>query len=167
MTESKPSKSARKRENLALQALGERLTELTEEQLQEMSLPQELFDAVIDMAHIKSRGALRRQRQLIGKFMRRVDPEPIRRALDGFRSAEKRAKETFRQAEIWRDRLLNEGQAALPEFLEITGSDIAALKSLLSDYAVTANDAGRRALRRRIFRVVHAELAGTQDTIAG
>ena len=165
MTESKPSKTARKRENLALQTLGERLIDLTEDQLRVMGLPQNLFDAVTEAARIKSRGALRRQRQLIGKLMRNVDPGPIRRALDDFQFEEKKAKDIFRQAESWRDRLVSHGQARLKEFFEMTGTENAELSSLLSEFAVTSTDAGRRALRRRIFRLVHAELSGTQDTI--
>ena len=165
MPKSKPSKTARKRETLALQALGEQLIDLTREQLQLMGLPQALFDAVSDAAKIRSRGALRRQRQLIGKLMRKVDPEPIRRALEDLQCEERKEKDLFKQAEGWRDRLVNQGQEALREFFEMTGTSNAELATTLSDYAVTSHDAGRRALRRRIFRLVHAELTGTRDTI--
>ena len=34
---------------------------------------------------IKAHGALRRQKQYIGKVMRHVDPEPIRAALESLR----------------------------------------------------------------------------------
>ena len=81
MTDLKPSKSARKREFLALQKLGEELIALQESDLRKMGLDEDLLDAVLQARQIKSRNALRRQKQYIGKIMRHVDAEPIRAAL--------------------------------------------------------------------------------------
>ena len=85
MDETKPSKSARKREYLALQKLGEELITLQESDLQSMALDEDLLEAVLEAKRIKKHGALRRQRQYIGKLMGRVDPEPIRTALERLR----------------------------------------------------------------------------------
>ncbi|MGB5258588.1 MAG: ribosome biogenesis factor YjgA [Woeseiaceae bacterium] len=81
MTDLKPSKSAKKREFLALQKLGEDLIDLKESDLRKMDLDETLLEAVLAAHTIKSRGALRRQKQYIGKIMRQVDPEPIRTAM--------------------------------------------------------------------------------------
>jgi len=81
VTDLKPSKSARKREFLALQKLGEELIALKESDLRQIGLGEDLLEAVLDARHIKSHSALRRQKQYIGKIMRRVDPEPIRAAM--------------------------------------------------------------------------------------
>ena len=81
MTELKPSKSARKREYIALQRLGEELLTVKEPDLLGMQLDDELLDAVLEARRIKAHGALRRQKQYIGKLMRKIDPEPIRAAL--------------------------------------------------------------------------------------
>ena len=56
MTDSKPSKSERKREHLALQELGEKLIALTEADLSTLSLDETLLEAVRDAAAMKSRG---------------------------------------------------------------------------------------------------------------
>ena len=85
MDESKPSKSARKREYLALQKLGEELVTLRESDLRSMPLDEDLLEAVQEARHIKAHGALRRQKQYIGKLMRHVDPEPINAALERLR----------------------------------------------------------------------------------
>ena len=77
----KTSKSAKKREHLSLQVLGEQLIGFQEAQLRAMHLDGELLDAIVLASKIKSHSALRRQRQLIGKLMKHVDPEPIRAAL--------------------------------------------------------------------------------------
>ena len=81
MTDLKPSKSARKRDFLALQKLGEDLITLKETDLREIGLDEDLLEAVLEARRIKSNSALRRQKQYIGKIMRSVDPEPIRAAI--------------------------------------------------------------------------------------
>jgi ribosome-associated protein len=152
------SKSEKKREYLALQALGEQLVALSEEQLREMQLDERLFDAVTAAATIKARGALRRQHQLIGKLMRSVDPEPIRAALQSLRRQETADKERFRQAERWRDRIVKEGQTGLNEFFEASGRPCEELESLLQRYLDSRTDTERKALRRKMFRKVREEL---------
>ena len=68
-----PSKSQRKREATALQDLGERLVELTAVQLKQIPLPDDLLAAVKAAQTMNQRGAHKRQLQLIGKLMRRLD----------------------------------------------------------------------------------------------
>ncbi len=81
MTETKPSKSARKREYLALQKLGEELITLKQSDLYSLPLDDDLRLAVTEARQIKAHGALRRQKQYIGKLMRHIDPEPLRSEL--------------------------------------------------------------------------------------
>jgi ribosome-associated protein len=85
VTELKPSKSARKREYLALQKLGEELITVKRSDLDNLPLDDALREAVHDAREIKAHGALRRQKQYIGKLMRNVDPEPIRAGLQHLR----------------------------------------------------------------------------------
>lgn len=77
MTELKPSKSARKREYLALQKLGEELISLKLSELETLPLDENLLEAVMEARQIKAHGALRRQKQYIGKLMRHIDPQPL------------------------------------------------------------------------------------------
>ena len=155
----RPSKSARKREHLALQALGEKLVELTDAQLEQMPLDEPLRDAVIAARGMKSRGALRRQRQLIGKLMARADAGPIRAAYDRLQGSGRSEKALFRRAEEWRDRILREGRPAVDALVTELGRDIEGLGGLVGELGSCRDDAGRRQVARRIFRVVHAELA--------
>jgi ribosome-associated protein len=79
-----PSKSQQKREVEALQALGEILVKLPDAQFKRIELPDELRTAVADCRKITQNGALRRQKQYIGKLMRSIDPAPIQAQLDVF-----------------------------------------------------------------------------------
>ena len=78
MDDLKPSKSARKREYIALQKLGEELIALKASDLDRLPLDDNLREAVLEAKQMKAHGALRRQKQYIGKLMRHIDPEPIR-----------------------------------------------------------------------------------------
>jgi ribosome-associated protein len=78
----RPSKSARKRAAHAAQSLGEELIGLKPVELESLSLPAELHEAVLEAQRIRnSRGGLARQRQYIGKLMRDIDLAPIDSAL--------------------------------------------------------------------------------------
>ena len=167
MTTQKPSKSTKKREVLALQALGEQLIGLTQEQLGVMELEESLFDAVTAASKIKSRGALRRQCQLIGKLMRNVDPAPIRLAIEAFQRQENADKEMFRRAEHWRDRIVRSEQEGLNAFFQMTGNTNGDLSAMLNEYHANLEEAARRALRRKIFRLVHEELTAAVQNCAG
>jgi 5-(carboxyamino)imidazole ribonucleotide mutase len=79
--EDRPSKSARKRAALAAQKLGEELVLLRDAQLQALDLPEPLIEAIRAARHMRTRAALARQRQYIGKLMRAIDPAPIHAAL--------------------------------------------------------------------------------------
>ena len=78
----RPSKSARKREMLALQALGERLIDLRPATLAALPVSEALTTAVAEARRIRSHEARRRQLQYIGKLMRSEDANAIAAALD-------------------------------------------------------------------------------------
>jgi ribosomal 50S subunit-associated protein YjgA (DUF615 family) len=77
----RPSRSARKRKAEALQKLGVRLIGLRHTQLLGLALPETLLAAILEAQRLRSRAALARQRQYIGRLMRDIDPLPIERAL--------------------------------------------------------------------------------------
>ena len=126
-----PSKSQRKREMHELQDLGAQLVELSEQQLASIDLPERLRDAVMDAREITKFEARRRQLQYIGKLMRAVDPEPIRRKLALRKAASQTHTARLHLIERWRERLLDD-EAALSELLtEQPQADAARLRLLI------------------------------------
>ena len=166
MTDAKPSKSARKREYQELQNLGEQLILLSDEELAGIETDDYLIEQVIEVRKISSHGALRRQKQLIGRIMREVNPLPIREALARLGRGDRAINVVFKQAEQWRDRIAAEGRPALLEFAAATGQDSLQLASDVSDYENTPGSEYRRRIRRKMFREIHRILADVQQ-IAG
>jgi len=116
MDEQPPSKSQRKRQMHDLQNLGVQLAALNPQQLATLDLPENLRAAIDDARHINAFEGRRRQMQYIGKLMRKVDPEPIRRRVEELSAPAQASVARLHHIEHWRNRLLNE-EGALAELL--------------------------------------------------
>lgn len=129
-----PSKSQRKRDVEALQALGRDLTQLGKDQLKKMDLPEKLLVAVLEYKRITSHGAMRRQMQYIGKVMRDIedeDVEAIVEQLAALRGESATAKAEFHALERWRARLLEDDGAVTEWLAGHPGADAQQLRQLI------------------------------------
>lgn len=106
-----PSKSQRKREMLALQALGESLLPLADERLDHLPLTPELIDAVRTARAIRAHEGRRRQLQYIGRLMREIDADALRAALSDETRQHRMATAVMHAAERWRERILADDRA--------------------------------------------------------
>ena len=149
-----PSKSERKRASAELQALGEALIDLPPNELEALPLPENLREAVLLARRITAHGGLYRQKQYIGKLMRKIDAEPIRAALAAKGERERIAALRLRRLEQWRDRILREGRPAAAEFVaEFAGNlDVAELVKLAERANREQRDNQPPAASRELFR---------------
>ena len=155
MTNNKPSKNARKRDQQALVKLGEQLITLKDSELVTIELSEELLKAIRAAAGMKSHGALRRQKLLIGKLMRQADAEQIRIELVALGASDHREKKLFAGAERWRDKLVDDDKHALVDFETHIGASDAELRRLLGDLEMAVNDRTEKTLKRQVFRRIH------------
>jgi len=159
------SKSQRKREMHALQALGETLVGLRDDQLSRLDLPETLHEAIMQARSISARGALRRQLQYVGRLMRDADADQIRDRLQSVQAGTTRDVAILHRAERWRERLLAE-DGALSEFVAaFPATDVQPLRTLLRN-AKRETAAGRppRAYRE-LFRNIRDILLDSENTI--
>lgn len=164
MSEQAPiSKTRRKQAVHELQALGEELVKLNENQLATVDLPELLLDAVVHAQTISKHEARRRQMQYIGKLMRRVDPAPIRAALDAFQAPSRNRVAIHKRIEGWRERLLTD-DAALSDFLqECPQADARRLRTLMSA-ALRERAAGQTPRSyRELFQALREMLEGRES----
>ena len=111
------SKTEMKEDMEALQKLGEELVELKPSVLEKFPLSEDLAEAIKDAQRFKNE-AKRRQLQYIGKVMRNEDPEPIQAALDKVRNKHSQATAELHKLEQLRDRIVEDGDAAISEVVE-------------------------------------------------
>jgi ribosome-associated protein len=156
----RPSKSERKRQSDDLQTLGEALIDLSDTELDALPLPEALREAVLLARRITAHGGLYRQKQYIGKLMRKIDAEPIRAALNARRERERVEALRFRRIEQWRDRLVQEGAPALAQLrAEVPGIDATALADLVERARRERQSGGPAHASRELFRLLRDLLA--------
>ncbi len=149
-----PSKSQIKREVEALQALGEVLVKLPDAQFKRIELPDDLRAAVADCRKITQNGALRRQKQYIGKLMRSIDPAPIQAQLDVFNGVSAAENAKLHQAEKWREKLIADNEALTLFLNQFPDADATHLRQLIRNARdEAARNKPPRAFRE-IFRVI-------------
>lgn len=129
--DNRPSRSQLKRDVEALQALGEELITLSVDALKKFDLPETLKIALLDAKKITANGAIRRQRQYIGKLMRNVDPAPIQAQLSVIRGDSDLQIAWLHRIERWRDRLVAEDDALADLMDEYTVPDVQALRQAI------------------------------------
>lgn len=141
--------------------LGERLVGLPAPQLDALELPAQLREAVLAARAIRARGGRKRQLQYIGKLMRNVDAEPIEAALAALQAPDEAAKALLHRSERWRTRLLDDGDAALTEFVATTGIESASALRTLVHEAKAERDRGAPPRRQReLLRRLREALEG-------
>jgi ribosome-associated protein len=128
-----PSKSAKKREMLALQAIGQALAALSDRQFAKIEFPDDKLREALEFYRTipdKKHEARRRQMQFIGKVMRGIEADSLQTQLDAMAHTASEDKRKHHQAEQWRDRLLSDPKQAA-EFLNTFTADPQRLNQLI------------------------------------
>jgi len=146
------SKTKRKQEMHALQALGAALVELPEALLHDMQLEAGLLEAILEARRIRSHEAKRRQMQYIGRLMRDVDPEPIRERLAALEGHSAQATAQHRRLEALRERLLADDEALTGFAADHPGADLQALRALVRNARKEAKEGKPPRAYRELFR---------------
>ncbi|MEH0832830.1 ribosome-associated protein [Pectobacterium cacticida] len=156
------SKSEIKRDAEALKDLGAELVDLGKNALEKIPLDDDLRSAVELAQRIKKEGR-RRQLQLIGKLLRARDPEPIQSALDKLNNRHNQQVALFHKLEQLRDRLIAEGDNAIPDILALyPHADRQQLRSLTRNAQKEKAAEKPPKAARQIFQYLR-ELAETVD----
>ena len=161
-----------KRESTELQKLGEDLLTLRVELMTRLALPGKLTEAVAEAKRISNFEGKRRQMQFIGKLMRKLEAtqlDGIRTALIEQHTPSALETQTLHQAEMWRDRLVNEDDA-LGQWITLSPStDSQQLRALVRQARKDAKpEKPGAAVRhgrayRDIFQIVRAQLLGENN----
>lgn len=131
-TEGRPSKSARKREMVAMRELGETLLALPAAQFGRIPLSESTQEALALYKRLKQGEAKRRQLRYIGKLLAGEDLDAIWAALAMREQQDRLFRQNAALAQQWRDRLLQEGDAAFEDLIvDHPGLDRQRLRQLM------------------------------------
>lgn len=152
------SKTQRKKAMLDLQALGAELVDLNNARLKQLDLSAELLEAIAEFKRLRSREALRRQMQYIGRLMREENVGQIRSAMQDWLNRERQETSEFHTVELWRDRLLADATAWQEFALHFPASASENLRALVAEARRErlANHPAKSA--RKLFRALREAL---------
>lgn len=148
-----PSKTQIKQDCHALQELGISLVDLKKSEFANCPVSDDLRHAIEQLKQIKSRPALKRQRQYIGKLMRSEDHEAIQAHVDSIKQAHDRDTRIFHRYESLRDQLIAEGDAAMASALELHPNlERSRLRQLIRKAQQPTKPGQRNSGARELFR---------------
>ncbi len=149
-----PSKSQLKREMHALQDLGKRMLDLSNDQLATLPISDTLRAAIEESRRIRQNEARRRHLQYIGKVIRQEDdPEALATAIDAFDAGSEEHTRRHHLAERWRDRIIAEGDAVVGEFFNYCPSaDLQHLRNLARNARKDVEKQKNTGQSRKLFR---------------
>ena len=149
------SKTQVKRELLALQELGERLTTLKPDLIARLPLSDALQKALADAPKHKAHIARKRHIQYIGKLMRDQDVDAILALVDQLDASTRQYNERFHALERWRDHLIGGDDATLESFVaEYPETDRQHLRGLIRHAQHEAARNKPPAASRKIFKYI-------------
>jgi ribosome-associated protein len=117
-----PSRSQQRRDALEIFALAEALAALSDAELARVPLADEIVAEVRRTRVVTSHIARKRATQFLAKQLRKLDEdeiEPIRAALEHDRAQAHQDAAALHRLETWRNRLIDEGDAALDALLAL------------------------------------------------
>jgi len=151
-----PSKSQIKREMQALQAVGKRMLDLSDEQLDALPISDTLRAAIVESRRIRKHEARRRHLHYIGKVLRSEDdPEAIERGLNAFVAGSEEHTRRHHLAERWRDRMIAEGDTVVADFIEYCPmADVQHLRNLVRNARKEVEKQKNTGQSKKLFRAL-------------
>ena len=128
------SRTDLKRESTELQKLGADLLDLRADLLARLEISEKFKDTILEAKRITNFEGKRRLMQFIGKLMRKLEPEvleAVKKALDEQANGSASENLTLHQAEVWRDRLIADEDAAAQWINLYPGCDTQQLRALI------------------------------------
>jgi len=134
-----PSRSQKKRDSSAVQALGGKLAELPASALKRLDLPPRLAEAINNYKALTGHEAKRRQLQFIGALMRETETAPLARAVEDMEAGNRSQAHEFHAVEALRAALLAGDESGLEELVALAPeADRAEVRSRLRQLARNA-----------------------------
>ncbi|MCB1587813.1 MAG: DUF615 domain-containing protein [Xanthomonadales bacterium] len=155
------SKSQRKREAQEVADLAEALVQAKPGVLAKVPVPDEIAADLALARKISSHIAKRRQILFLAKKMRQIDLEPIRAALEPDEQTHRQQVAQMHYVERWRERLLNDGDAAVTAFIDAhPETDRQQLRQLLRQAAREQAAGKPPAAARALYRLLSEAVSG-------
>jgi ribosome-associated protein len=143
---------------LQLQKMADRLLGFDPTRLLSLNLADKTLEALVEGRRLKARDARRRHLRYLAKLLVHENVAAINDFIEQVDNPHQAGVATFHQLEVWRDRLLAEGDAALTDYLnEYPRADRQQVRLLVRTAQQEAAKGKPPAAYRKLFKVLRAQ----------
>jgi ribosome-associated protein len=157
MEDSIKSKTQLKKEADGIQQFGIEISNLPNHKIKELSLSDEIIEAIIFYKEIKKNSAKRRQAQFLGKLLRDFDLSNVTQEMDTLKAFSRLQVKFEHEAELWRDKLIND-QSALNEYINEFQPDLNNFNQTINAARKEFQSDKKSKNYRNLYRVILADI---------
>ena len=157
MEDSIKSKTQLKKEADDIQQFGIEISNLPNHKIKELSLSDEIIEAIIFYKEIKKNSAKRRQAQFLGKLLRDFDLADVTQEMDTLKAFSRLQVKFEHEAELWRDKLIND-QSALNEYINEFQPDLTNLNQTINAARKEFQSDKKSKNYRNLYRIILTDI---------
>ena len=157
MEDSIKSKTQLKKEADDIQQFGIEISNLPNHKIKELSLSDEIIEAIIFYKEIKKNSAKRRQAQFLGKLLRDFNLSNVTQEMDTLKAFSRLQVKFEHEAELWRDKLIND-QSALNEYINEFQPDLTNLNQTITAARKEFQSDKKSKNYRNLYRIILANI---------
>ena len=157
MEDSVKSKTQLKKEADDIQQFGIEISNLPNHKIKELSLSDEIIEAIIFYKEIKKNSAKRRQAQFLGKLLRDFDLSNVTQEMDTLKAFSRLQVKFEHEAELWRDKLIND-LSALNEYINEFQPDLTNLNQTINAARKEFQSDKKSKNYRNLYRIILADI---------
>ena len=152
------SKTALKNEAKDVHAFGRILVGLTDKQIGQIELPENVYEAIKELKKLKKNSAQKRQSLYLAKLLRDIDLSEAKRFVDQLKFESKTEIKKFHKVENWRDKLVAD-ISSLTDFVNLCpGIDIQKLRKLILNSQREINKGSSKKFQKDLFHFIKETL---------
>ena len=153
ITDGLKSKTALKNEAKDVHAFGKILVGLTDKQISQIELPENVHEAIKELKKLKKNSAQKRQSLYLAKLLRDIDLSEAQQFVDHLKFESQTEIKKFHQVEIWRNKLIAD-ISNLTDFVNLSPAvDIQQLRKLILNSQKRDKKRKRQKISKRTFSV--------------
>ena len=158
ITDDFKSKTALKNEAKDIHAFGRILVGLTDKQISQIELPENVHEAIKELKKLKKNSAQKRQSLYLAKLLRAIDLSEAQRFVHHLKFESQTEIKKFHKAEDWRDKLVA-NMSNLTDFINLSPRiDVQRLRKLILNSQREIKKGSSKKFQKELFKFIKETL---------
>ncbi len=154
ITDGLKSKTALKNEAKDVHAFGKILVGLTDKQISQIELPENVHEAIKELKKLKKNSAQKRQSLYLAKLLRDIDLSEAQQFVDHLKFESQTEIKKFHQVETWRNKLVTD-ISNLTDFVNLSPAvDIQQLRKLILNSQKEIKKGSTKKFQKELFQFI-------------